>query len=116
LARRPLAIARIRRAEAIARQAGAKLLPTLDANANAQETKQSYSSGFPAPRGWNDTGRATLDFSWEIDFWGRNRAAVRAATSELEAARSESVAARAQSAEASAEGDLAATKENIAIT
>lgn len=38
------------------------------------------------------------------------------ATSDLEAARSESVAARAQSAEASAEGDLAATKENIAIT
>ena len=116
MARRPLAIARIRRAEAIARQAGAKLLPTLDTNANAQETKQSYSIGFPAPRGWNDASRATLDFSWEINFWSRNCAAVRAATSDLEAARSESVAARAQSAEASAEGDLAATKENIAIT
>ena len=45
----------------------------------------------PEPRGrdaqgWNDYGRATLDFSWELDFWGKNRAALAAATSEAIAA------------------------------
>ncbi len=42
----------------------------------------------------NDYGRATLDVRWELDFWGKNRAALAAATSEQEAGRAELAQAR----------------------
>lgn len=102
--------ARIARAEAVAAQAGARLLPSVDANGSVQANRESYNLGFPAPRGWNDSGRTTLDFNWELDFWGRNRAAVAAATSEALAARAEGAAARLalSTSIASAYADLAA--------
>ena len=84
--------ARLRRAEAIGQVAGAPLLPQLGANASATEQRQSYNYLTPksmTPEGWQDYGRATLDFSWELDFWGKNRAALAAATSETEASRAE---------------------------
>jgi NodT family efflux transporter outer membrane factor (OMF) lipoprotein len=68
------------------------LLPQLSANASATEQRQSYNYLTPksmTPEGWQDYGRATLDFSWELDFWGKNRAALAAATSETEASRAE---------------------------
>ena len=89
--------ARARKAAAYAQSAGAALLPTLSANGSASELKQSYNNGIPTefvPKGYNDTGRATLDLSYEIDFFGRNRAALSAATSEREAAAIEARAAR----------------------
>ena len=89
--------ARVRRAEAAAAQARSRGLPTLGANASAQETKQSYNLGIPpqfVPQGYNDYGRLTLDFAWELDFWGRNRAAVAAATSEARAAQADAAEAR----------------------
>jgi NodT family efflux transporter outer membrane factor (OMF) lipoprotein len=89
--------ARVRRAEALAAQAHARELPSLAANASAQRTKQSYNLGFPpqfVPQGYNDYGRATLDFSWELDFWGKNRAAVAAAASEARAAQADAAEAR----------------------
>jgi len=46
------------------------------------------------PQGWNDTGRAALNFSYEFDFWGKNRAAVAAATSDVEATRADLAQAR----------------------
>jgi NodT family efflux transporter outer membrane factor (OMF) lipoprotein len=48
----------------------------------------------PALHGWNDTGRATLDFSYELDLWGKTRAAIAAATSEEAAAKADAAAAR----------------------
>lgn len=92
-----VADARARKAAAYAQSAGAALLPALSANGNVAALKQSYNNGIPAqfvPKGYNDTGRAALDFSYEIDFFGRNRAALRAATSEREAAAIEARAAR----------------------
>lgn len=92
-----MADARLRAAQALVRQSDAALLPQASANAAAFETKQSYNNGIPAafvPKGWNDAGRATLDLSYELDFFGRNRAALRAATSEAEAAAIEARAAR----------------------
>ncbi|SFM93939.1 efflux transporter, outer membrane factor (OMF) lipoprotein, NodT family [Formivibrio citricus] len=91
------ASARLRRAEAVGQITGAALLPQLSANGSATEQKQSYNHLTPRamlPDGWTDYGRATLDFSWEIDFWGKNRAALAAATSELEASRAEMAQAR----------------------
>ncbi|WP_331540560.1 efflux transporter outer membrane subunit [Phenylobacterium sp.] len=91
------AAARLRAAEAAARAARAATLPQLSANAEAAEAKQSYNNGFPAqfvPQGYQDTGRATLDLSFDLDLWGRNRAALAAATSEAEAARMDQAQAR----------------------
>ncbi|WP_245620113.1 efflux transporter outer membrane subunit [Phenylobacterium immobile] len=87
----------MRRAEAAAGQTRARQLPTVRVNGSVQEAKQSYNNGIPAdfvPRGYNSYGRLTLDFAWELDFWGRNRAAVAAAVSDARAAQAEAAEAR----------------------
>lgn len=84
------ATARVRQAEALAEQAGAARLPTLDASASAAEAKQSYNNGVPpafVPHGWNKTGRADVQLGFDPDLWGRNRAAYAAARSDAAAAR-----------------------------
>lgn len=84
--------ARLQRAEAMTQISGSALKPQLGANAALSQDKLSENYLTPAsmtPQDWNDFGRATLDFSWELDFWGKNRAALAAATSELEAGRAE---------------------------
>ena len=91
------AAARLRAAQARADVSRAATLPSLTANAQAAETKQSYNNGFPAqfvPQGYKDTGRATLDLAYDLDLWGRNRAALAAATSEADAARMDAAEAR----------------------
>jgi NodT family efflux transporter outer membrane factor (OMF) lipoprotein len=104
--------ARLRRAQALANQAKAAQLPSLGANAGVERAKQSYNNGIPAdfvPQGYNDYGRLSLDFSWELDFWGKNRAAVAAATSEARAAQADAAQARLMLATSVAAGyaDLA---------
>lgn len=92
-----LAQARLRQAEAVIKVTDAASGPQLTANASATEEKQSYNYLMPrsaTPQGWNDYGRITMDFSWEIDFWGRNRAALAAAVSEHAAAQAEAAQAR----------------------
>lgn len=89
--------ARLRRAQALANQAKAAQLPSVEANGSVERSKQSYNSGIPAPfvpQGYNAYGRLSLDFSWELDFWGKNRAAVAAATSEARAAQADAAQAR----------------------
>src|ERR1700743_1045607 len=59
--------------------------------------KQSYNLGIPqpfVPKGYNWYGREALDFSWELDFWGKNRAAVAAASSDARAAEADAAEAR----------------------
>jgi NodT family efflux transporter outer membrane factor (OMF) lipoprotein len=107
-----VAEARVRQADALAQQAGAALGPRVDAEASAGLSKQSYNNGIPAdfvPHGWNDTGRAGLSLAWQLDFFGRNRALVAAATSDADAARAEAAAARLSlsTAVAGAYADLA---------
>src|SRR6185436_5485100 len=92
-----VAQARLRRAQAVAQVSDAATKPQISANMSATEQKQSYNYLTPRamlPQGWNDYGRASLDFSWELDFWGKNRAALAAATSEAEAARADEAQAR----------------------
>lgn len=86
------AAARLQRADAVTQIAGSTLKPQVSANAAITEDKLSYNFLTPramTPSGWNDYGRASLDFRWELDFWGKNRSALAAATSELEAGRAE---------------------------
>lgn len=89
--------ARLSLAGATVQGAGAALMPEVTANASATEAKQSYNYLMPRavlPQGWNDYGQATLNFSWELDFWGKNRSALAAATSEQQAAQAETAEAR----------------------
>ena len=89
--------ARILKAQSLAQQANAALLPSLSANGSLQKYKQSYNNGVPpelVPRGYNNSARTTLDFSYEFDFFGRNRAALAAATSDADAASADAAAAR----------------------
>ncbi|MBL8481327.1 MAG: efflux transporter outer membrane subunit, partial [Rhodocyclaceae bacterium] len=92
-----VAAARLAHAEAYAQVAGAATRPQISANASAQSQKQSYNYMTPraaTPQGWQEYGRATLDFSWDLDFWGKNRAALAAATSDAEAVRADLAQAR----------------------
>ncbi|SFB70163.1 efflux transporter outer membrane subunit [Collimonas sp. OK412] len=89
--------ARLMKAQGVAQQQGAALLPQVSANASADYMKQSYNNGVPpefVPQNYNVEGKATLNLSYEIDFWGKNRAALAAATSDLEAARADAAQAR----------------------
>lgn len=70
------AVARIQQADALARKAGAQLMPTLDLNAGAEiirrQTKTSSNS--PAVLTEDQTITAGLAASYEIDLWGRLQA------------------------------------------
>ena len=91
------AAARWREAAARSGLAGANRFPVLGLSAGVQEQKLTYRGIFPpnaVPRGWNDFGQATVDFSWELDFWGKNRTAFEAAVSDLRAAEAEAAGAR----------------------
>jgi NodT family efflux transporter outer membrane factor (OMF) lipoprotein len=92
-----LAEARVRKAEAIVSSTHSRELPSLNANLGVEEMKQSYNLGIPkpfVPKGYNWYGREALDFSWELDFWGKNRAAVAAAVSDTRAAQADAAEAR----------------------
>jgi NodT family efflux transporter outer membrane factor (OMF) lipoprotein len=86
------AAARMRAAEGYAQAAGAALKPSLDAFASTEIAKQSRNGALPeplTPEGWQDSGTAGLSLSLNLDLWGKNRSALRAATSDSDAARFE---------------------------
>jgi NodT family efflux transporter outer membrane factor (OMF) lipoprotein len=92
-----VAEARLRRAQAATQIADAAGRPQATASASAIQQKHSYNYLTPremTPQGWDDYGSASLTFSWQLDFWGRNRAALVAATSETNAAQAEAAQAR----------------------
>ena len=107
-----MANARVRAADALARQAGAALLPQIGATAQAGGVQQSGNMGIPpqfVPQGIQDTGLVNINASWNLDLWGRDRAALAAATSEAEATRVDAEQARLMLASniAAAYADLA---------
>jgi len=78
------AVARIVQADAQSRVAGAPLLPNVDLNGSASHSRSSQStgggsSGSSSGGSERDNLSASLTASYEIDFWGKNRAALRAA-------------------------------------
>lgn len=109
-----IAQARLKQANAVAAISEGSLAPQISASASATEQKQSYNYLSPrsvTPQGWNEVGYAALNFSWQIDFWGRNRAALAAATSDANAVRADAAQARLTlaAAVASAYAELART-------
>lgn len=92
-----IAQARLRQAAARTQLAGAPLIPEVRGNASFTDEKQSYNYLFPpqaTPQNWNGYGRVTIDLSWELDFWGKNRSALAAAVSEQTAMQADVAQAR----------------------
>lgn len=92
-----IADARLRKAAAQLDISDAANEPQLSANGDVNMAKQSYNYLTPKsmlPKGEHGYAKATLDFNWELDFWGRNRAAIAAAVSSQNAAAAESAQAR----------------------
>jgi NodT family efflux transporter outer membrane factor (OMF) lipoprotein len=86
------AAARLRMAQGYAQQAGAALAPQLDATASGGLVQQSENNGVPpglVPDGWEKSGKLGLGFTLDLDLWGKNRAALAAARSDIDAARFE---------------------------
>lgn len=77
--------ARILIASGLVRQAGAAGLPQVGVSGEAGAQKQSYNNGIPAdfvPKGWKSYGSLTVGADFDLDLWGKNRAALAAATSD----------------------------------
>lgn len=73
------AAARFRTAQGFAQQAGAALLPTIDAFATSEFRKEGDAKLL-------SSGSAGLAFSFDLDLWGKNKAALAAAMSDAQAA------------------------------
>jgi NodT family efflux transporter outer membrane factor (OMF) lipoprotein len=91
-----IAQARLDRARAVAGTARSALRPNADLNAKGTRERFSERDVIPPPfAGSTRTeSRVALDFSYELDFWGKNHAALIAALDRAEAARVDAFAAR----------------------
>ena len=87
-----IAEARLHQAQATAQQAGAALEPDVEFDGSVLDSKQSLNQGFPSavksmmPHGWHTNSQVATSFNFELDLYGKNRAALAAATSEEQAA------------------------------
>jgi len=91
-----LARARLDQALAAARVAGAPLGPQVSAGADVTRQRFSENYIFPPPiaGSTHTTTQLSLNFGYQLDFWGRNRAAYEAAVGRSRAAQAEGFAAR----------------------
>lgn len=92
-----IAAARVQQAQAMTQVSTSTLLPHVGLSGAITEQRLSNNYLTPAaltPQGWNDYGIAGIDLAWEIDFWGKNRANLAAATSELQAKQADQAQAR----------------------
>jgi NodT family efflux transporter outer membrane factor (OMF) lipoprotein len=74
------AVARIVQADALARVAGASLLPAIDADVDVSRARSSGTTGggIGTPT-YRSSHSIVFSASYELDFWGKNRARLRAA-------------------------------------
>ena len=91
-----LAEARLRNAQAVVRNAQSGAYPSLELNANFMRDHYSDHYLFPPPLGGStfNVPTASLDFRYDLDFWGRNRAAIETARSQAQVAQADGQAAR----------------------
>lgn len=88
--------ARLAQANAAVGGARAPLLPRVDANYSLQREHISKTYIYPDPLGGSvqSDNSLGLNFSYELDFWGKNRSALQAALSSEQAAEADKQAAR----------------------
>jgi len=91
-----VAQARLAKAQAAAEGARSSLLPQVGAEANSQRQQFSANNIYPPPIGGSTLTLNTLQLngSWELDFFGKNRAALDATLSAAQAAQADAQAAR----------------------
>ncbi|CAN5303876.1 AdeC/AdeK/OprM family multidrug efflux complex outer membrane factor [soil metagenome] len=92
-----VAAARVQRAEAMTYQARSADLPQVTLGGALAEAKASYWNGVPyagVPKGVNDSAGIRLGLDWNLDFFGRNRAAIAATLSAADASRADAAQAR----------------------
>jgi len=112
------AIARIVQADAQARIAGAALLPNVSLDGSASRSRSSQSTGTSTGGGSERSSySASLSASYEIDFWGKNRAALRSAEELAVASRfdREVVSLTAVAAAANAYFQVLAAQERLGV-
>ncbi|MBV1700721.1 MAG: efflux transporter outer membrane subunit [Hyphomicrobiales bacterium] len=111
-----VAQAQIEQAEAAARLAGVPLLPSATLTSNVTHSKSSNfdSSRSAGEQTVHDLG---LSASYEIDFWGKNRAAARAGAENLLASQYDAQIIRLSSLAAAANGyfQVLASRQRIAL-
>ena len=90
------ASARLRRAQAVAGQAESTQWPTVNATTSNNRERFSERGLIPAPYAGTtqSVNELQLDGRWELDFFGKNSAALKAAIGELRASEAEHQAAR----------------------
>ncbi|OZI48824.1 efflux transporter outer membrane subunit [Bordetella genomosp. 4] len=88
--------ARLAQANAAVRGARAPLMPRVDANysLSREHLPEKYIYQPPMAGSVVSDNRLALDFSYELDFWGKNRARLNAAISQRAAAEADTQAAR----------------------
>ncbi|MGE0740292.1 MAG: efflux transporter outer membrane subunit [Hyphomonadaceae bacterium] len=97
------AAARLRHAQAEAQQAGAARYPQVGAETSTTASRQDLqASNLPdvlrdaVPSDWQTQSSALVSINYQLDFFGRNRSSLAAATSRAQAAEAEAAAARLQ--------------------
>ncbi len=117
------AMARVRHADAQVQVNGSSLLPHLDASADATRTRTGRSSTTTNLNGFNNRVRvnnsynATLNASYELDFWGKNWASYQSAKSLADASRfdQQTVKLTTLSSVATNYFDILGTKERLDV-
>jgi NodT family efflux transporter outer membrane factor (OMF) lipoprotein len=91
-----VAAARVRKAIAYADVAQSALLPSIDASASTTRERISAHGLVPPPYAgsWATLNQLQLTLSWELDFWGKNRATYESALGNARAAEVDAYAAR----------------------
>jgi multidrug efflux system outer membrane protein len=92
-----VAQARVLQAQAVTDNASANRGMKLDANSSINRTKYSLNSFYPPPIGGKSyyDGEVSLNFSYDLDFWGHNRKALQAALGRETASRADAAGAAA---------------------
>ncbi len=111
------AAARVREADAQARVAGAALLPAVGLGASVARTRQPASSTVSGPR-TNTFYDAQISASYEIDFWGKNKASLESAKETAQASRysEETVALTIVASVATTYFQVLELRDQIAVT
>ena len=91
-----IAQARVDLAQQDARITRAVNQPQLGLNASVSRDRHSENGNYPPPTGDSTStqARITLDFSYEFDFWGRQRAELASALKQVDVERAEQASAR----------------------
>jgi NodT family efflux transporter outer membrane factor (OMF) lipoprotein len=95
-----IAEARVREAQAETEQAGSSRFPQISASGSVDEARISQSIGLPPqvsgflPNGFHALTQVGANLRYELDFFGQNRAALAAATSQKQAAEADRADAR----------------------